>query len=133
MDKLKFYCMHKMFFIGFVLLPTIISCTHHEDLVKGFIPGTYTRQIRGQYSKGQDLLDISRANENIFLIIHRSHYERLLNGKWQAPETKSEQWVAIYDEKDKVLREQQKGKIFSFIPEKNELLLGTAEYIKQKP
>jgi hypothetical protein len=105
-----------------------------KDQVKDFIPGVYSIHLEGEYSKGEDTLIINRSSDegNTYLITRNSYYQRILEGKLQPWEHKTEHWTALYNEKDKVLLEQRKGKVISFSPERNVLLLGSSEYKKIK-
>jgi len=54
----------------------------------------------------------------------------LINHKTLPIERKKEVWTCIFKEDEKVLYEMTKGKIISFIPEKDALRIGSAEYEK---
>lgn len=122
----------------FVLAFVVFSCnglqTKNSNKLLSFIPGTYTRVFEGEFSKGHDTLSITRPDENnnYYLIAHNSSYQKIRAGQLQAVEYKSENWTAIYNEKDNVLVEQKKGKLISFLPEQDALLLGSNRFNKIK-
>ncbi|CAN5396555.1 hypothetical protein BH10BAC2_BH10BAC2_46450 [soil metagenome] len=104
----------------------------NDDSIQSFIPGTYSSHLKGEYSIADDTLAISKVNDlgNTYAILRHISFQRIIENKIQSLEYKREKWIAIYDEKDKVLYEQKDGKIISFAPEKNMLLLGSSEYKK---
>jgi hypothetical protein len=116
-----------------LVIVSFFSC-NHISLQNDFLTGIYVREFFGEYSRGNDTLNIEKINgsKNSFIINHSSGFFRIINGVRQKEEYKTEKWIAIYDGNNKILREQKMGKIFSFIPEKNELLAGTSKYKKIK-
>jgi hypothetical protein len=124
-------------FLLFVLTTITVSCDGFESksasrTVLSFIPGTYVRVFEGEYSKGHDTLIINQPDEknNYYIIEHNSSFQKIREGRLLPVEYMSETWIAVYNEKDKVLAEQKKGKLISFLPEKEELLLGSDVFNK---
>lgn len=106
------------------------ACT--TDKVRSFIPGTYINNASGEYSTVYDTLVIRQSEtESNNYIIHRSTgFRRINNGKPAKPEYETEKWAAIYNETSKVLNETRKGKVITFYPETNRLMVGKREYRK---
>ena len=104
-----------------------------SDKIQSFIQGTYIRVFEGEYSKGHDTLIINQPDENnnYYIIEHNSILFRKSEDRQLLPvEYKSETWIAVYNEKEQVMTEQKKGKLISFLPEKDELLLGSNVFNK---
>ena len=114
-------------FIGSV----IISCNGKRD-VKGFIEGAYMRNFENEFAVGVDSVVLRAEGEDNYLILKYSRFSRLKNGEWLPEEKHEEKMVGIYDEKKRVINEQKKGKVLSFNPEKNTMMIGASEYVKVK-
>ncbi len=113
------------------------NCLQKEnstEKILAFIPGTYVRTFEGEYASGHDTLIIARPNtqSNYYTIKHNSSYQRIIEKKLHPLEYKSESWIAMFSEKDNVLVEQKRGKLISFLPEQNVLLLGSSKFSKIK-
>lgn len=119
--------------LSVIVMLICIACSSKQR-VHDFIPGVYARHIQNEYSVGCDTLLISKENENTktYTILRTTSYQRVIKGELKPVERKIEQWIALYNEEKKVLLEQKKGKIISFIPEKNQLLVGSNAYQKIK-
>lgn len=117
-----------------IIVTLICMACSEKQALQDLIPGVYVRHIENEFSQGNDTLSISKMNDNTnaYAIIRNTTYQRVVNGKEKPPESKTEKWIALYDEKNKVLIEQKKGKIISFVPEKNKLLVGSNAYQKIK-
>jgi len=124
--------MKTLLFISGMILTGCNGVLKNDDAIQSFIPGTYSSHAEGEYSIADDTLVISKVSNkgNAYTIVRYISYQRIIEKKIQALEYKTEKLMAIYDEKDKVLYEQKYGKIISFAPEKNMLLLGSSEYKK---
>ena len=124
--------------LSFAVLIVLLSCnesrTKHSEKVISFISGTYVRAFEGEFSIGHDTLIISQPDtgNNYYTIKHNSSYQKIRDKQLQPLEYKSENWTAIFNEKDNVLMEQKKGKTISFLPDQNELLLGGSRFHKIK-
>jgi hypothetical protein len=103
-----------------------------KDAIKSFIPGTYVMWTSDEISKVKDTLRIRKlaAEGNSYIIIRNTSYRRIVNKKMLRPERKSSKCIAIYDDQQKVMRETSMGKVFTFIPEKEVLLVGTTAFKK---
>jgi hypothetical protein len=116
----------------------LLSCSSPQEKatqkITSFISGTYVREFEGEYSKGHDTLVISQPNQdnNFYSIQHNSSFQKIREGQLQPIEYKSEKWTAVFDEKTNVLLEQKKGKQITFLPDKNELMLGESHFQKMK-
>jgi hypothetical protein len=121
--------------MAFVLV-LLVSCKGvDQEKIRDFIPGVYVRAIHHEFAEGSDTIIISWVKGNSYLIQKRAGFQRIRkDGGQQLPVIyRSENWTGVYDEKEGLIREQQKGKILSFQPEENRLLLGGSPYQKLKP
>ena len=119
----------------FMLSPLVflLACdSTKSDEIRAFVPGTYARfsdhEMRTQY----DTLKITVISEtgNNYSLVKSSSFQRKLDGKEFPWEYTKEEWTAVYDKNKRILNETRKGKVISFVPEKNILLVGTTEYKK---
>lgn len=106
----------------------ISGCT--DDKTRSFIPGTYVNHAESEYSTVNDTLTIEASESNNFQIIRNTGFKRIRNGKAGKKEYETEKWNAIYDEGTKTLTETSKGKLITFYPDANKLMVGKREYQK---
>ena len=125
--------------LSLVFVPFLISCSsmqkkHATNKVKSFITGTYARAFKGEYSTGNDTLVINQpdANNNYYTIQHKISYQQIIDKHFLPLTYKIENWVAIFNDQTNVLIEQKKGKMISFLPGENALLLGNSKFQKIK-
>lgn len=116
--------------ISFLLL---LACSPSKtDEVESFIPGNYVRFSDHEMRQEYDTLSIEVLSEagNNYKLLRSSRFQRKMDGRSFPWEHSKEEGTAIYDPQRKVLNETTKGKLISFIPEKNILLVGTTVYKK---
>lgn len=111
-----------------------ISCNPNESsTVREFIPGVYCRHFESPYSRGNDTLIISPMNDgSSYLIIHKSYFQKFRYNKLSDPEERIENWSAVYNVRDKILYEQKRDRMLSFVPDSNQLFVGGSAYYKIK-
>ena len=102
------------------------------DKLKEFIPGTYINSASSEYSAVNDTLIIEQAEQgsNTYLIHRKTGFKRIKNGKLGKSEYEKEEWITTYDLNSKALHESANGKLITFYPETNRLLVGRREYQK---
>ncbi len=113
-----------------LLCGMFFGCTSHS--VSDFIPGTYVRSVINEFSVGRDTLVIIAVGNLSYSIIHKGSYHRIKEGALLPQKSVAENWLATYDKNNQVLVEAKKGKIISFNPSENILLVGTSPYKKIK-
>ena len=125
--------MKKCFVIA-VFISSLFSCASKTDEIRAFIPGTYARVSDHEMRKEYDTLRLEVINYagNNYWLVRSSTFQKKMDGQTFPWEHTKEEWTAIYDASRRVLTETRKGKVISFIPEKNSLLVGTTEYKKIK-
>ena len=125
--------MKKCFVIAVFIL-SLFSCSSKTDEIRAFIPGTYVRFSDHEMRKEYDTLRIEMITEagNNYRLLRSSTFQKKMDGQSFPWEYTAEEWSAIYDESKRVLNETKKGKVISFVPKKNILLIGTTEYKKIK-
>jgi hypothetical protein len=119
-----------------ICLCAVIACNSEKKTgIQSFIPGTYVKPISNEYAKGNDTLTINMlSNEgNNYEVVKHSAFHRIVNHKPLSLENKTEVWTCIFKQDEKVLYETTKGKVISFIPERNALRIGSGEYKKLDP
>jgi len=112
------------------LCSILYGCVSENE--NNFIPGTYVRTVINEFSVGRDTLVIGAVNPNTYTIIHKGSYRQIKEGKLLPYKSISENWTATYDERKQILMEAKRGKIISFDPSKNILLVGGSPYKKIK-
>lgn len=127
----------KTFSLAFMIV--LLSCNglqskNAADKILYFIPGKYVRTFEGEFSIGHDTLTITQpdSKNNYYTIQHNGSYQKIRAKHLRPLEYKSENWIAIFNDKDNVLEEQKKGKLISFLPDENALLLGESKFQKIK-
>ncbi|HMR85124.1 MAG TPA: hypothetical protein PKE30_18395 [Niabella sp.] len=114
-----------------LLVSYMMSCNRiSNDRVVDFIPGVYERRINNEYSKGSDQLIVTQQQGNVYTIEKRSAIVRIQDGVKLPVKYDTAIWTGIYDSKDQVIYEQRKGKVISFKPKENKLLVGASVYRK---
>ncbi|HMR81977.1 MAG TPA: hypothetical protein PKE30_02560 [Niabella sp.] len=117
----------------YFLVSFMMSCNRISgDKLMDFIPGVYERRINHEYSKGLDRLIIKQQHGNVYKIEKRSAIVRIRRGIELPVEYDTTAWTGIYDSKDHVIYEQRRGKVISFKPKENKLLVGASVYRKVK-
>ena len=112
-------------------LHSIIACNQFDQKhTTSFISGRFERSVNTEFSRGHIELIISPNAGNVYTIEKRSRIVNLRNRRDSVTKNDTSVWTAIYNPKDQVLYEQKSGKIISFDPLKNRLLVGGMEYKK---
>ncbi|WP_148042769.1 hypothetical protein [Pedobacter jejuensis] len=108
----------------------ILAACNSEKSTRSFITGTYVSQSEGEYSIASDTLVIEASESNNYIIHRKTGFKRITEGKQGKLEYETEEWNALYDEGTNALTETKKGKVITFYPEANKLLVGKREYRK---
>ncbi|HEX5152863.1 MAG TPA: hypothetical protein VFW07_15535 [Parafilimonas sp.] len=131
--------MNSLKFLFIPVIAILISCGGSQSnnatkKVKSYMQGTYVRAFEGEYSQGNDTLIINQPDENnnYYTIKHNTSYQKIRNKQVLPLEYKTEDWIAIFNEQTNLLEEQTKGKLISFLPDEDALLLGSNKFEKIK-
>lgn len=126
----------KKTYVLLLLSVVLTACGGNEEVAgtKSIITGTYVRQAEGEYSKAMDTLVVTPydAKAGTFIIMRRTAFHRIKEGKLQPKENKQERMITVWDEETHQLQELKEGKLYTFPANGNELLAGTAKYLKIK-
>ena len=124
----------KKYFVMAISILSLFSCSSKTDEIRAFMPGTYARFSDHEMRKEYDTLSIEMISlaGNNYRLLRSSTFQRKMDGQNFPWEHTKEEWTAIYDDSRKILNETRKGKVISFVPERNILLVGTTEYKKIK-
>jgi len=120
---------NKSVLFSYFLCIIFYSCHSGNDT--NFIPGTYVREVKNEFSIGKDTLVIGAVNPNAYTIIHKASYQWIKEGKLLPVKNKTENWPVTYDRDNQILQETKRGRIISF-PSKDMLLVGGSPYRKIK-
>ena len=120
-----------MLYTAVILLAAACRWVQKDD-TRAFMPGMYVRTIDHEFARGSDTLIIRQLKDNTYEIIKRSGMAPVRNGKVLPFQHRHETWTGIYSEQDQVIHEQKKGKVLSFVPGENKLLVGASAYRKVK-
>ena len=120
----------KKLWIGVIM--TDMSCGGSADNIKDFIPGTYARVAIGEYSKAWDTIYINHydPSQGTYVIEQRTAFQRIKEGKLQPREFARRKQIAVIDEQTHQLQDPKTGKYYTFSPERESVLAGSAEYKK---
>ena len=114
----------------------LTACGRNEEIAgtKSGISGTYVRQAESEFSKAMDTLVVTPydANAGTFIILRRTGFHRIKDGKLQPKENRQERMITVWDEDTHQLQELKAGKLYTFPANGTELLAGTAKYWKIK-
>ncbi len=112
----------------------LIGCGAARDKSEDAVSGTYVREINNEFAKGNDSLIVSVLDKEAgtFSIIKNYGFIRYLDGQEKGRDHKTENYTGVYDRERKQLHDDFKGKVFTFVPDKNILLMGSSEYRKVK-
>lgn len=127
--------MKKVFQFVFIAGFIVTACNSlQQDEVRDFIPGIYVKEINQEFARGMDTLIIETLDEagGSYSITRRSGYQQTIDGRKLTPKNEVHKWTAVFDVNTKQLKEQNKGKVFTFSPEQNTLTMGSSEYRKIK-
>lgn len=110
----------------------LAACNAFQPSVQDFIVGTYVREAESKYSKAFDTIRIQVYDESnkSYQVQNSTGYHRIKEGKLQPKQFKFKEMVMLYNESTRQLEDNRSAKQFSFSPEKNTLLFGSAEYQK---
>jgi hypothetical protein len=115
--------MKKMIAILFIGL--LIACNASNK--SNFFAGTYVRSSEHEFGKEYDTLVITEFMDQ-YKITRKWRYERVLDGVWQQPQYKVKVTTAYYDEKYRLLHENETGNKISV--DKEVLFVGPVKYKK---
>ena len=115
-----------------IALLAIILAACNADKTREFIPGTYINTAEGEYSIAHDTLVIEPSESNSFYIQRKTGFRIIRDGKPGKLEYETEKWNTLYDEATKSLSETRKGKLITFYPDGNKLMVGKREYKKTR-
>lgn len=119
------------FILSVAVVAILLNCHSRVDpTVKNFLPGLYARCVADEFSEGRDTLIVAQLDGDMYAIQHRMGYQRIVDGKKGSVETKVEQWSALYDETQNVLKETRRGRVLSFNAETKTLFVGSSAYQK---
>lgn len=120
---------------GLLFLAVLLTaCGGNEEAAnaKSAISGTYVHHAESEYSKAMDTLIITPydAKAGTFIIMRKTGFHRIKDGKLQPKENKLERMISVWDEETHQLQELKGGKLYTFPDSGRELLAGTAKYLK---
>lgn len=107
-----------------------ILCSCRRASVELFIPGVYVSNSRGEFAVASDTLEIGEAKGNVYLIIRKTAYQVLVDGRPGKREWNSERWTGLWDGERQVMQEQRKGRLIRFELDSGRLVIGRRMYKK---
>jgi hypothetical protein len=114
----------------FSIALVLVGCSR-ENQVKSFMPGTYVKSVRGEYSWASDTLVIADLGDNNYRITRHTAYQLIRNGKTLPKQHHTETLTGSFDEQRQVLMDLTKGRTFSFDADKGLLVVnGKGVYTK---
>ena len=106
--------------------------TKNRDEVEEFMPGTYIRFSQHEFGIEYDTFVINLQNKTVqeYKILRKWKYERMLDNQKIEPEYKRSFTSGIYYGKDRLLKENETGDIYSFDVKEKALFNGPVKYQK---
>ncbi|MGN7986212.1 hypothetical protein ACTJKC_02670 [Pedobacter sp. 22226] len=99
---------------------------------KSVLEGTYVNHSQGKYSIADDTLEVENGEGNLVMIHRRTGFRRLTDGKPGKKEYETEEWKAVWDKDEGVLKELRKGRLLYLDQDSAGLVLGKRVYRKVK-
>ncbi|MEO6547903.1 MAG: hypothetical protein ABIN94_07875 [Ferruginibacter sp.] len=125
--------MIKLFLFSIIIVMVITGCdSATSDNIPSYIPGVYTKEINDEFTIGADTLTLKELDREIgsYTVKRNMMYRQQIDGKVLPLKHEVHKWVAIYDVTSKQLKEQKQGRLFTFVPAKGILMMGTTPYRK---
>ena len=111
-----------------ILFIGLLLACNGSDKSKLF-PGTYVRSSEHEFGKEYDTIIISELMDH-YKITRKWRYERVLDGVVQEPKFKTKTTTAYYDEKYRLLHENETGTRISIDKGEGILFVGATKYKK---
>jgi hypothetical protein len=118
----------KLIMLGSIVI--IAGCQCKSAKVQSFIDGTYVNHAQSEYAIADDTLTFSHTDGNHYIIIRKTGYRAIRDGKLLPKKHQLEKAEGDYDSKKGLLTETITGRIFRFDPDKGMLILKQAVYRK---
>jgi hypothetical protein len=125
----------QLFIVSFV----VICCAGCDSGIdKSFIPGTYIQYSQlhldeDSYTRIHDTIEIEssgKTGKEAYRIIRRYTTFKTVDGKALQPEHKTRRWTGTFWQNSQTLFVNESGKLISFYPEANSIMLGSVAYKK---
>ena len=111
-----------------VCLLGLSACNTKQD----FIQGTYVKSDKSEYGIARDTLIIMQTDGNNYLIDFHVSYQAVRNGKVLLPHHRNDKFSASWDPSKEQLNETVSGRIYTFQPDKNTMMLNAGVFYKIK-
>lgn len=109
-----------------MIVSLFFACAGNDK--KPEFTGTYVRHAEGEYSIGDDTLEIREINKNSYSITRKSGYQKIREGKLLPREYRHEELTATYDPQRRQLRESKRGRIMTMQDGDSILRMEASEY-----
>jgi hypothetical protein len=110
----------KTLFVSFMTILFFAACGSFPHT----LPGLYVNASINEFGTVHDSLVVVASSGNDKYVIRRKMLIDYYRDEERLPKVRSDEWMAVYDNKTKSLSVQQNGKILYYDEEKNGLLLG---------
>jgi hypothetical protein len=118
----------KFLWPGIMLGIVLAACNALKD--KSILEGTYINHSEGKYSVADDTLMVEEGGGNLVLIHRRTGFNRVVDGELGKREYEKEEWKAVWDRDQGILRELRKGRLLYLDQDSARLILGKRVYRK---
>lgn len=126
--------------IQLLIVSLVFACCAGCDsgIDKNFIPGTYIQYSQlhldeDSYTRIHDTIEIEssgQAGREVYKITRRYTTFKTVDGKALEPEHKRSRWTGAFWQNSQTIFVNESGKLISFYPEANSLMLGSVSYKK---
>ena len=100
------------------------------DVISDPLPGLYVTSATHDFGTVQDSLVVRPSDGNDKYVISRTTLIDYTRKEERQPQFKTDEWIALYDNKTKSLSIPHNGKILHFDEEKNSLVMGKTLFKK---
>src|SRR6476661_2863853 len=124
--------MKQSIFVLMIACFAFFGCSSPDESTRLFIPGTYVKEIKDEFTEGMDTLTIKVLDYKSYnyTITRNTSYSQTIDGKTLPAKSDMHKWIAVFRPTTMQLIEQSQGRVFTFSPERNVLSMGSSVYRK---
>jgi hypothetical protein len=111
-------------------LSLLAACQNPGKNKQDYIPGTYVKSAKSEYSIADDTLIIQHADGNSYQITQRTTYQAIRDGKLLPKKQLVKHLDASWDDSKQELDETTTGKVYHIDPAKQVLTIKQLTYHK---
>lgn len=114
----------------FYFLFGIVACDSMDTKKQNAIAGKFVNQSQSEFSKANDTIQVIPFNvdANVYKVVRKTSYQRIRNGNVGPYQHSSESMMAEYNDRNALLTDKKRGRVYSYASNGNELMIGSSIY-----